>query len=322
MKTWIKYLTLPILLLCLWGYLHWYINPVQRFDITHTPLVKPDITKKGNVADEVALEEVAPEEVAAEIKPFNVLILGIDARKQEVSRTDVIMLVNVNLKNKAVHVISIPRDTRVELPGIGFTKINHAHLLGEITGGNEGGTIASLQAVSELLQCEIEYYVKLDFVAFSNFIDTIGGIEIELDKPVWLSSARKTLPVGKQHIDGDTALKLVRERYSLPDGDFGRQKLQFLVLETVAHELLKPKSLLKLPALVNEATKNEVDTNFNTSDIISLAWMFKKLPSGSINHLQLPGQGGYAADPLVQSVLYYWFPDLEQMQEISEQFRN
>ena len=110
-----------------------------------------------------------------------------------------------------------------------------------------------LFAGSQQDYCNVnDYYIKLDFDAFSDFIDTLGGIEIDLEKPVTLTFDKKTLPAGKQHLDGYTALKLVRERFSLPDGDFGRQKLQFLVLETVAYKLLEPRSLLKLPALLEE----------------------------------------------------------------------
>jgi LCP family protein required for cell wall assembly len=305
MKSRLKYLSIAtfILTLGLWLHLQYYFN-----------LVKPNLAIEEDAA-------IVSKEEAIGIKSFNVILLGIDARNQENSRTDLIMLSNVNPKDKTVQVVSIPRDTWVELPGVGHTKINHAHLLGEIKDGTEGGTWASLQAVSELLQCEIDYYIKLDFDAFSDFIDIIGGIEIDLEKPVALTFVKKTLPAGKQHLDGDTALTLVRERYSLPDGDFGRQKLQFLVLEAVAYKLLEPRSLLKLSVLLEEI-KTRVDTNLNIGDVITLARTFQKLPNGSITHVQLPGQGGYAADRLVKSSLYYWFPDSEQIQKISERFRN
>jgi|LSQX01.2.fsa_nt_gb LCP family protein required for cell wall assembly len=318
MKSRLKYLSIAtfILTLGLWLHLQYYFNPT---DYSPAPLAKPNLAIKENAAKEDAA--IVSKEEAVGIKPFNVILLGIDARDQENSRTDLIMLSNVNPKEKTVQVVSIPRDTWVELPGVGHTKINHAHLLGEIKGGAEEGTWASLQAVSELLQCEIDYYIKLDFDVFSDFIDTIGGIEIDLEKPVTLTFDKKILPAGKQHLDGYMALKLVRERFSLPDGDFGRQKLQFLVLETLASKLLEPRSLPKLPALLEEI-RNRVETNLNIGDVIALARTFQKLPKENITHIQLPGRGGYAADRLVKGSLYFWFPDSEQIQEISERFRN
>ena len=83
------------------------------------------------------------------------LVLGIDARRNEPSRSDVMILANINPKTRKVLLISIPRDTRVEIPGVGNTKINHAHVLGEIEGGNHQGTVASLQAVSNLLNLSL-----------------------------------------------------------------------------------------------------------------------------------------------------------------------
>ena len=316
MKSRLKYLSITtfILTMGLWFHLQYFFNPEDYLNNSPAPFPKQNNTIKENVATVYGEEAVS-------IKSFNVILLGIDARNQEKSRTDLIMLSNVNPKDKTVQVVSIPRDTRIELPGVGHTKINHAHLLGEIKGGTEEGTFASLQAVSELLQCEIDYYIKLDFDAFSDFIDTIGGIEIDLEKPVTLTFDKKTLPAGKQHLDGYTALKLVRERYSLPDGDFGRQKLQFLILETLAYKLLEPCSLLELPALL-EKIRTRVDTNLNIGDVITLARMFQKLPKESITHVLLPGRGGYAPDRLINSSLYYWFPDSEQIQKISERFRN
>ncbi len=93
---------------------------------------------------------------------FNMLVLGIDARRNEPSRSDVMILANINPKTRKVLLISIPRDTRVEIPGVGNTKINHAHVLGEIEGGNHQGTVASLQAVSNLLNCDIHCYIKVN----------------------------------------------------------------------------------------------------------------------------------------------------------------
>lgn len=74
------------------------------------------------------------------------MILGSDARGIEASRTDSIMLISADTKSKHVSIISIPRDTRVNLPGIGLTKITHANAMGEASGGVRAGTLASVQA--------------------------------------------------------------------------------------------------------------------------------------------------------------------------------
>lgn len=240
---------------------------------------------------------------------FNMLVLGIDARRNEPSRSDVMILANINPKTRKVLLISIPRDTRVEIPGVGNTKINHAHVLGEIEGGNHQGTVASLQAVSNLLNCDIHCYIKVNFEGFKNFIDSIGGVEIELEEPVKLTFAGVTLLAEKQNLNGDTALKLVRERFSLPDGDFGRQKLQYLLLQALAKKLMAPKYIPRIPDLISQARYNVLDTNLTETDAVSLAWIFKGISSGNIDHLSIPGHAEYAVDPLIRSEVYYWVPD-------------
>ena len=91
-------------------------------------------------------------------------------------------------------------------------------------GGSKAGTREAIQAVSNLCRCGINYYLKIDFEGFEKFVDTLGGIDVELPEPVKLTYAGKTLPAGKQRLNGSTALELVRERESLKDGDSKAEK--------------------------------------------------------------------------------------------------
>lgn len=300
-----------------------FYEPVRHFDSDLIPpLVSPRVMEKENnegaeAADE---NEVGMKSVFKEGKSVNILILGIDARKKEESRTDAIMLASLNPDCKSVTIISIPRDTRVNVEGVGQTKINHAHLMGEIKGGNNSGTQASLQAVSNLFQCNIHYYFKTNFDGFEQFIDSIGGLEVNLALPVLLTHSDITLSAGKQCLDGDLALQLVRERHSLKEGDFGRQRHQVLVLQAIARKLLKLQYMLRLPEIFEHAKSHIIDTNLQSNDIISLAWLYSGLKEEDINHLSLPGKSGYGFDPLVKNALYYWLPDLEKVKEISVQY--
>lgn len=247
---------------------------------------------------------------------FNLLLLGVDARENEDSRTDVIMLAHVNLSRGIVNLVSIPRDTRVNLPGVGYTKINHAHLLGELKSGGHGGTEASLQAVSNLSGVPINYYMKTNFDGFVHFIDAIGGLDVDLEKPVKLTYVYKTLPAGKQHLDGDLTLNLVRERHSLAEGDTNRQQNQALVLKAMFSKMLEPGNLVKLPDLLGSVKKDILDTNLSDSDIISLSLLAKDLNSGDISYSQLPGHDGRAKDPLIGKELDYWIPDMDAWESL------
>ncbi|KZE72747.1 LytR family transcriptional regulator [Paenibacillus elgii] len=247
---------------------------------------------------------------------FNALILGLDTTSGQTARTDVILLAHVIPAEKKVNLISVPRDTRVPLPGIGLTKINHAHFMAEMDGGKNAGTEAAIQAVSDLLQIPVHYYVKTNFSGFVTFIDTIGGIDVDIPKDMWLSMTRTPLEAGNRHLDGVTALAYVRERYSLEDGDFGRQTDHMKVMRAVVQKLLAPEKITELPGLLKQAKKELADTNLTDSDLISLAWLFKGMRGQDIKYMQIPGKSVVAADPLVRSPLWYWEPDKERLKEL------
>ncbi|HHX51643.1 MAG TPA: LCP family protein [Clostridia bacterium] len=230
------------------------------------------------------------------------------------------MLAHMEFTSKKITLVSIPRDTRVEIPQVGFTKINHAHMIGEIGGGNHSGTEAVLEIVSDFLQCDINYYIKVNFQGFKDIVDTIGGVDIELPAPVKLTFSYVVLDSGNQHIDGDLALKLMKERFSLPDGDFGRQKNHLLLIQSIVSKLLKPRYAKELPLLIQQVKENIIDTNLTVDDILSLAWAFQGMSQENIVHIQIPGHSYYAQDPLVQARVYYWIPDEEKVEEISQKF--
>lgn len=251
---------------------------------------------------------------------FNILLLGIDSRDEENSRSDVIMLINVDRRAREFKVLSIPRDTRVNLPNAGFTKINHAHLLGELAGGTKMGSQEALEAVRQLCGCIITYYLKIDFQGFENSIDLIGGIEIDLPSPVELTYSKTTIPAGLQHLNGHETLKLVRERHSLAGGDFARQNHQYLVLKAILRKVLAPENLKQLPSLLDKAKQEVIDTNLNKSEIISLSRLLIGAAEEDFLYLQLPGQGKYLPDELLKRNLYYWDPDMLKLQEIAERY--
>ncbi|HEU4963860.1 MAG TPA: LCP family protein, partial [Bacilli bacterium] len=249
----------------------------------------------------------------------NVLILGLDSAQQAISRTDVIMLAHVNPQAGTVSLVSVPRDTRVHLPGIGWTKINHAHVVGELNGGEQAGTQATVQAVSDLFQVPIHYYVKTDFTGFQGMIDEVGGIDVHLKQAVVLTDQHRTIPAGDQHLDGEMALKLARERYSLPDGDLGRQRHQSLILKALIHKALQPRQLQHVPQLISALHEDVLDTNLQDSDLISLAWLYRDLTDEQIHYQSLPGHSLYAQDPLVKAELYYWAADPQAVIEIAQE---
>lgn len=277
-------------------------------------------TRTGTAGEAAAAKPEPTEGIRGARGSFNLLLLATDARADEASRTDVLMLAHVNPEQNTVSLVSIPRDTQVNLPGIGLTKINHAHAMAEANGqGGHAGTLAAIQAVSNLCRCSINYYVKTNFDGFEHFVDTIGGIEVELDTPVKLTYNYRTLPAGKQHWNGETALDFVRERKSLDDGDNARQRNQALVIQAIARKLLVPDNLARLPELIRLVKEDILDSNLTDADMLSLAWMVRGVDPEEMYFVQFPGSSGKARDPLVGAELYYWIPNMTAWAELSRQ---
>lgn len=303
-------------------------NPAGRFAPDHLPvLATPQSTVAPSSASWIAtLEPIPSEPVAAppshldepESEGFNLLLLGLDRRKNEPSRTDSILLIHIHPENKTASVISIPRDTRIHVPGIGYTKINHVHFLEETKSGNESATQAVIQAVSNFFDVPIHYFVKLDFQQFIQLVDVLGGIEVNLPHPVVLNG--KTLNPGQHTLDGTTALLLARERYQLPNGDFDRQVDHYLILQGIYAKLLELNQMKQFFQVARQTIDSVADTNLSIGDVISLARLFHDFHPANLNHVQLAGRSMTAMDPLVRKELWYWTVEDTEIRRIKQNY--
>lgn len=167
-------------------------------------------------------------------EPFTVLLLGSDARSDDPSmgaRTDTIVLVRVDPTINDITMLSIPRDTRVNIPNVGYEKLNAA-----FTYGGPSGTIA---AVKELCGVDIDHYAEINFEGLVGLIDAIGGIDVHVDETINDPDAGNVvIPEGDQHLDGAAALTFSRSR-AFVDGDFTRVSNQRKVIEAIVHRGLE-----------------------------------------------------------------------------------
>jgi LCP family protein required for cell wall assembly len=287
------------------------------FQLKHQQYVQQLVASSMEVAPTHPIEPPI-EMVPPKLQAFNTLLIGVDATGKENARSDVILLVRVVPSTKKAILISVPRDTRVQIAGVGETKINHAHILGQARSGSQGGVESVIQAVSDLFQLPIHYYAKTNFTGFEQFIDEIGGVNLDVPHDMLISDSRTLLTAGTHHLDGKQSLAFVRERYSLDNGDWGRQTDQMLLLKAVFQKLLDPERLPAIPGLLARVKREFVETNFSDSDLISLAWLFKGMNREQISHIQLPGHSAMEQDPLIGKMLWYWIPDLEQIKEITQ----
>ena len=190
-----------------------------------------------------------------------VLILGVDRRPGDVGRSDVLLLASPRV-TAGLRLLSIPRDTRVELPGRGTAKINAAYAY--------GGADLTRQTVSSLLEIPIEGYVVLDFEAVRAVVDALGGITVEVDKRMRYSDPYQDLVIdlepGRQRLSGEQALGFVRYR-SDARGDLARVERQRAFIGALVAELGKPSTWPRLPAAYH-ALRAHIETNLNDIELL------------------------------------------------------
>ncbi|MGE5396874.1 MAG: LCP family protein [Chitinophagales bacterium] len=229
----------------------------------------------------------------------NVLLLGIDARPGEVNtRSDTMILACIDPTLGKVALVSIPRDSRVELPGRGINKINAANAL--------GGPEEACSAVEELMGVPVDYYVLTNFGGFSKMVDILGGVTIDVEKRMYKPSEHIDLQKGVQHLNGYNALGYVRFRGDAL-GDIGRTQRQQEFMTAFARELMQSKTILKLPRLLPELKKN-VKTDMNVKTMILLARMASGFKPESLISQTLPGY--FYNDPATGAS--YWEVDRDK----------
>jgi LCP family protein required for cell wall assembly len=207
---------------------------------------------------------------------MNVLILGIDRRPEQgdVVRSDTLMVLRADPGAPQLALLSIPRDLYVDVPGYGSNRINTAHFWGENEAQGRGPALA-METVTQNFRVPVQHYVRVDFDAFRTIVDTVGGLEITVEQPV-VDHAYPTedygtiaieIPAGRQHMDGETALRYARSRHG--SSDFDRAARQQEIIVALAHKLLEPRTWPMLPA-VYQVIQAHTDTDLAFGDFLSL----------------------------------------------------
>ncbi len=213
-----------------------------------------------------------------------ILVMGVDERAQsdeKAWRTDTMILVTLDPVTLQAGVLSIPRDLWVEIPTMGYNRINTAHYFGDFYDYPGGGPALAMRTVERALGIHIDHYVRLNFQAFINLIDQIGGIDIDvpetIDDPQYPDYNYGFDPLyieaGQHHFYGEMALKYARVRH-VGQGDFGRARRQQQVLQAVLDKISSPEMLPQLLARAPElyaTAEDSVATGLKLDQIIALA---------------------------------------------------
>lgn len=245
------------------------------------------------------------DKVVEDQKPVSVLLLGVDQRPGERGRSDSIMVMTLNPTRNESRLISIPRDTKVDIVGHGTNdKINHAYSF--------GGPEMAIKTVEKFLNIPINYYAEINMEGFTSLVDAVGGVTVNNDLDFTVSGTH--FPVGKVNLDGKSALKFTRMRYEDPRGDFGRQMRQREVIAQVANKLSSDVSVSNFNAIMDVVGKN-AQTNVSFKPMRTLAFDYMDAFRNQKN-LKLEGTGGKEGDGI-----YYWHPTEDSLKETQTALR-
>ncbi len=242
---------------------------------------------------------------------LNIVLLGSDKRPGGGAwRTDSMIIVSVDMVNNVIRLLSIPRDLWVYIPGWGHNRINTADLWGELAQKGTGPEWVK-QTIYHNLGIPIHHYVRVDFQGFMKVIDTVGGIDVDVECPL----PDINLAAGMHHMDGQQALRYARSRYSTNDFDRGRRQRK--VLMALWEQALTLDIIPRLPELW-WTMANSFQTDLSLEQVINLAYVGVQLePQRILSRSIGPGQVQSWVTPEGAAVL---LPRQEELRAMLESF--
>lgn len=276
------------------GYLYWARQQIAEIPRFH--LERPEVPS----GDEEGLVE-------GERGAMNILLLGADHGGEGVSvaedledgewtpgmhLSDTMILVHLPKDRSSASMMSIPRDSWVNIPGHGPDKINAAFSV--------GGPSMAVEAVQKLTKVRIDHVAIIDWKGFRDLTTALGGVSVYIPATVYDEKQDKTWEEGWTDLEGEEALQYVRMRYGLPGGDFDRIQRQQNFMRALMKELLSSSTTqnpIKFSKVLSSVSGYlTVDDDWDTDEIIDLAWQMSNVRSNDISFFTAP-LGSYATKP-------------------------
>lgn len=235
----------------------------------------------GDAKPDGAVEDFVPDEKDGET--VNYLLLGIDTRGEEHSRSDTMMLVSWQKKTDEIKLVSFMRDIYAEIPDYGNYKLNTAYYL--------GGVQLAKDTISQMFDVPIHHYALIDFKSFESLIDIMApdGVDIDVEKDM-SAHIGVSLTKGHHKLNGQELLGYARFRHDA-EGDFGRVERQQKVIEALKNELLSVSNAKNLPKLVG-AAQGYITTDVTSGDqlktVLSMA-----VGGVEVSKMTIPAEGTY-----------------------------
>ena len=244
-----------------------------------------DVTKVLKSYAYDAKMEVTTKQTDVTENAFSIYVTGIDVygSLKTVSRSDVNLIVTVNPKTKQILMTSIPRDCEIQLHKNGkMDKLTHTGIY---------GTSETISTIEDFLDVEINYFARTNFSGMTNIVDALGGVTIDSDYKFTTLHGNYNIVKGENQMDGDKALCFVRERYSLPNGDFDRGKNQQKLLKAMLEKAMSPKIITNFNNILT-AIEGSFETDMSSKEIKSLLNMqLNDMSDWTVYNVQVEGEG-------------------------------
>ncbi|MDJ0633772.1 MAG: LCP family protein [Xenococcaceae cyanobacterium MO_188.B29] len=294
-------------------------SPLQQAELT------PEEKAVFNQEEIVAKNSLQIPELS---RPVNILVLGIKVLTSDLDEepeedlgyhalvnsfhglSDTMLLLRFDPNAEKLTILSIPRDTRVNLDDHGVEKINIAN--------EYGGPALATEAVSNLLDgVKIDKYVRLNIQGVEKLIDALGGVTVDVPKDMKYTDFSQHLYInlkkGKQHLDGDKATQFLRFRYDTY-GDISRIQRQQMLMRSVVEQTLKPATIVKVPQILS-VIQSHLDTDLTIKELMALGNFASKTERSDVQMFMLPGD--FSGDG--KTGVSYWLPNDRKIAEIMTQ---
>lgn len=241
-------------------------------------------------------------------EPFSVLLLGIDTGddgRVEQGRSDTTIVATVNPRDKQTTLVSLARDTYVDIPGQGKQdKLNHAYAF--------GGASLAMDTVENYLNIPINHYVSINMAGLKELVNAVGGIEV--NNNLTFSQGGYDFTIGKISLDGEQALSYSRMRYEDPNGDYGRQERQRKVIEGIVQKVLSLNSVSNYQEILTAVSDN-MKTDLSFDDMKKIALDYRSA-FGKVKQDQLQGTG------FMQDGVSYQRVDEQELTRVQQELKN
>jgi len=233
----------------------------------------------------------------------NILVVGVDGTNG-IQRSDTIMVLHLDSSKNRVGVMSIPRDTRVNVAGIGPTKINHAYAF--------GGISLLKRTVMEFMNIPIDRYIRVNLTGVQHLVDQLGGVVVTVPKNMYYVDAAGDLYIelkkGKQVLNGDKSVQYLRFRHD-QDSDLGRIHRQQGFVHSVANRIVELGDDADLPRIVTKLSQS-FDSDLSTKELTGMVVQFR-----DALHTERIDMGTIPGSAILMEGVSFWKPDISQMDQ-------